>query len=113
MMRTDISIISPHDRLIIDTKFYREALAGNQGGALKFVSDNLYQIYAYLRTQEGRGENFLKARGMLLYPTVNYELNERMNIQGHEILVSTLDLAKPWELIEERLLRYVEPLIPA
>ena len=79
MMRTDISIIGrrpPHERLIIDTKYYRDALTSNRGGPLKFKTENLYQIYAYLRTQEGEGENYRNARGMLLYPTVDYELKD-------------------------------------
>ena len=113
-MRTDISIIGrhpPNNRLIIDTKYYRDALTSNRGGALKFKTENLYQIYAYLRTQEEEGDNYRNARGMLLYPTVDYELDERMDIQGHEIRVSTINLRDPWERIEERLLSYVDPII--
>lgn len=110
MMRTDISIIgrrSAHPRLIIDTKYYRDALTSNQSGPPKFNAANLYQIYAYLGTQEGEGDNYQNARGMLLYPTVEYELDERMDIQGHEIRVSTIDLTKPWEQIEEQLLGFL------
>ena len=44
---------------------------------------------------------------MLLYPTVEYELDERMDIQGHNIRVATVDLAVPWDAIEARLLSYV------
>jgi len=109
-MRTDISLIRrtpPRERFIIDTKYYREALVSNRGGALKFTSENLYQIYAYLRTQDWRGEGYLNARGRLLYPTVDQGFDEQVDIQGHNIRVSTIDLADTWEAIEARLLNYV------
>jgi len=110
IMRTDISLVRrdpPRERLIIDTKYYREALVSNRGGALKFTSQNLYQIYAYLRTQEWRGDDYRNARGMLLYPTVDRRFDEEVDIQGHNIRVSTIDLADTWEAIESRLLSYV------
>jgi 5-methylcytosine-specific restriction protein B len=97
----------PENLFIIDTKYYREALVSNRGGALKFTSENLYQIYAYLRTQEWRGEEYRNARGMLLYPTVHQGFDEQVDIQGHNIRVSTIDLADSWEAIETRLLSYV------
>ena len=110
-MKTDISIISrayPRNRFIIDTKYYREALVSNQGWLPKFRSENLYQIYAYLRTQENGTEEYRNARGMLLYPTVDRPLDEEADIQGHNIRVSTIDLSDSWEAIEARLLSFLE-----
>ena len=110
-MKTDISIIDrayPRNRFIIDTKYYREALVSNQGWLPKFRSENLYQIYAYLRTQENGTEEYRNARGMLLYPTVDRPLDEEANIQGHNIRVSTIDLSDSWEAIEARLLSFLE-----
>lgn len=109
-MRTDITItqrMSPHSRLVIDAKYYKNAFATNQFGGSKFISENLYQIYAYLRTQEHRGDNFLDAEGMLIYPTTAYDMNEAMRVQGHRIRVSTVDLSQPWQKIEERLINLV------
>ena len=110
-MTTDISIIRrthPRNRFIIDTKYYREALVSNQGWLPKFRSENLYQIYAYLRTQEDGTEEYRNARGMLLYPTVDRPLDEEADIQGHNIRVSTIDLSDSWEAIEARLLSFLE-----
>lgn len=109
-MTTDISIDSldyPWRRLIIDTKFYHNALRKGLYGGLRFIEQNLYQIYAYLRTQEEKGEAYRDARGMLLYPTTGYELDEKIQVQGHDIRIVTLNLAEPWEHIETRLLSFI------
>lgn len=111
VMKTDISIVGkqhPFPRLVIDTKYYQEALASSQYGNATFRSGHLYQMYAYLRTQEERGEAFREAQGMLLYPTVDYQLDEQFNIQGHNMRLSTIDLTDEWEQIETRLLSLVQ-----
>ncbi len=110
IMKTDISIESrkePFNKLIIDTKFYEETLTRGFGD-LKFRSDHLYQIYAYLRTQEDLGPSFRNAKGMLLYPNVGLEISEIIELQGHEIRIETIDLANDWEQIESNLLALVE-----
>ncbi len=71
-------------------------------------SQNLYQIYAYLRTQEHRSAAHAAAEGMLLYPTTRLELDEAMFVQRHRIRVATVDLSRPWPEIEERLLALAE-----
>jgi len=105
-MQTDITVTcrrAPHRRTVIDTKFYQSALASNPFGQAKFHSANLYQLYAYLRTQEERGDTYRAARGMLIYPTTDVDLDEHLQVQGHEIRIVTLDLTAPWTKIESRL----------
>lgn len=105
-MNTDITIETkalPNRRLIIDTKYYSKTLEQGPFGSPKFKTENLYQIYAYLRTQEDRGPRFRDAEGLLLYPTTQHHLDEAMDVQGHRIRVATVDLAAPWAQIEERL----------
>jgi len=68
-MCTDITIIRklpPHSRLIIDTKYSVETLVATLHSAAKFKSENLYQLYAYLRTQEDQSDAHRTAGGMLL-----------------------------------------------
>lgn len=105
-MQTDITLewSEPPRRLVIDTKYYIKMLAASPYGGLKFKSENLYQLYTYLRTQEHRGASFADAQGMLLYPTTNHQLTESMLVQGHKITVATVDLADEWEKIEDRLI---------
>ena len=109
-MKTDISItelLYPHNRLIIDTKFYQHTLTSRWESS-KLHSENLYQIYAYLRTQEDNGPSYRNASGMLLYPVVETKLNEKLHIQGHDITIATINLLDEWEVIEENLLNLIE-----
>jgi 5-methylcytosine-specific restriction enzyme subunit McrC len=109
-MRTDITITArtaPFERLVIDTKYYAKTLSASLYGTEKFRSDNLYQIYAYLRTQEQHGASHRDASGILLYPTTSRELNESMLVQGHRIRVVTVDLCQPWEKIESDIVTLV------
>jgi 5-methylcytosine-specific restriction enzyme subunit McrC len=111
-MRTDITLVGklpPHQRMIIDTKYSVQTLAAAPYGVPKFKSENLYQLYAYLRTQEHRSDAHREAAGMLLYPTTAGDVDESMRVQGHIIRVATLDLSLDWKSIESRLLDLVEP----
>jgi 5-methylcytosine-specific restriction enzyme subunit McrC len=104
-MNTDITLDWPglHRRMVIDTKYSIKTLTASPYGGPKFKSENLYQIYTYLRTQEHRSQGHLNAQGMLLYPTTSSDLHETMLVQGHKIHVATVNLAASWESIEERL----------
>jgi 5-methylcytosine-specific restriction enzyme subunit McrC len=109
-MQTDITIVEknpPHRRLIIDTKYSITTLTETPHGGAKFKSENLYQLYAYLRTQEQESEAHRRAQGMLLYPKTGLELNDAMSVQGHRMRVATVDLSQKWENIEVRLMTLV------
>jgi 5-methylcytosine-specific restriction enzyme subunit McrC len=98
-MRTDITITArtaPFERLVIDTKYYAKTLAASLYGSEKFRSENLYQLYAYLRTQEHYGASHRTASGMLLYPTTGPVLNKAMLVQGHRITVATIWSGPPF-----------------
>lgn len=101
-METDISIIGSDSYWIIDTKYYKEALSTNPYEQQRIKTANLYQLFAYLKNAPHRTSR--PPQGMLLYPTVDQELDERFSIQGHPIRVATVDLGKEWGAIEERLL---------
>ena len=93
--------------IVMDTKFYRNTLSPGQWGGWSFHRDHLYQLYAYLRTQEGLSEAHRTATGVLLYPAVNRPLSERITMQGHRFCWETIDLTQPWQWIENRLLDLV------
>ena len=105
-MQTDIIIRNEvsGQRLVIDTKFnsvttkslYREA---------SLRSNYIYQMYAYLRSQEKIDDhNSLTSTGMLLHPTVDEDLTEVVNVQGHPIWFCTVNLGESAINIRERLL---------
>lgn len=106
-MDTDVSIeekLPPYRRIVIDTKYSISTLESTQYGGKKFKSGNLYQIYAYLRTQEHLSEQHRNASGILLYPQTSGHVDSEMLVQGHSIRVATVNLADEWSNIETRLL---------
>jgi 5-methylcytosine-specific restriction enzyme subunit McrC len=95
--------------VVLDTKFTAKSLITNQWGNESFDSSHLYQLYAYLKTQEHLSEQHRQARGILLYPSVNQsEISESINLQGQTMRVATVDLTRTWQDIEHRLLGIIE-----
>lgn len=111
MMRTDVILdhASVGRRIVIDTKF-NSLLASGWYREETLRSGYIYQMYAYLRSQVGRGE-FLAdhAEGLLLHPSVGKTLDETVVIQGHSIRFSTVDLTASTPEIRLRLLEMCEP----
>jgi 5-methylcytosine-specific restriction enzyme subunit McrC len=90
--------------IVLDTKFTPNSLVRGRSEKLVFDSSHLYQMYAYLRSQEHLSETLRAASGIILYPTVQWKLSEQIELQGHSIRLETLDLSLPWKAIEARLL---------
>lgn len=94
-MITDVTISWPDRKLILDCKYYRDALVSRYD-ALRFRSGNLYQLNAYL-TNKSAEPGWEDVEGMLLYPSNGYALNRRFTLHGrHRVAVATLDLNQPW-----------------
>jgi 5-methylcytosine-specific restriction enzyme subunit McrC len=104
-MVADIVIdnMSAATRLVIDTKFANIfAKSPHRDRILK--SGYLYQIYSYVRTQEAtKDPASLTAAGMLLHPSVGYDVDEAALIQGHRIRFATVDLTRSGDEILGRL----------
>lgn len=108
-MRTDI-ILTDRDagrRIVVDTKFTSMLEVGHYREKT-LRSGHIYQIYAYLRSQEG-GEDTLAdtAVGVLLYPAVGERRQGAVVIQGHELRFAAVDLAASAREIREQLLQAV------
>lgn len=118
-MRTDIVLERPLVQgeksrflTIIDTKF-THILNPGQYGRPSLRSDYIYQIYAYLRSQESDDDpQSLSASGMLLHPSVYEDIDEAATIQGHRIRFATLNLAADSQSIRSRLLELVSVDLP-
>jgi 5-methylcytosine-specific restriction enzyme subunit McrC len=104
-MRTDIVLESSDRKIIIDAKYYSETTS-EYFGTKTFHSNNLYQVYSYLRNLEEVNSNILNrnAEGVLLYPSVNAEYDQSYLIGGHKIRLITVDLGRDWREIERRLM---------
>ena len=109
-MRTDIIIdhANAGRRIVIDTKFNSLVTRGwYREETLR--SGYVYQIYAYLRSQEGNGDPLVEnASGLLLHPSVGDMVNEAVVIQNHEIRFATVNLGATAKEIREQLLQVVE-----
>ena len=93
-MKTDIVLEHPPSarRIVVDTKF-KAILRSGRYRDKTLRSDDLYQIYAYLRSQVGRGNSLADcAEGLLLHPSVGESVDETAVIQGHRIRFATVDL---------------------
>lgn len=102
-MRVDVYLRSPQRRIIIDTKYYANALQSYRGSE-SFHSGNLYQLFSYLRNAAGGDDAFFNVEGILLYPCAGSPLNEHFVIQNHPVTIATVDLSAPWRDIKARLL---------
>lgn len=108
VMRTDVTLRSNYRTIVIDTKYYPEALAENYGQK-KIRSDRLYQLYAYLKNckaQHGLPE------GILLYPATSQPLDLAFVMGGSKMRVKTLRLDQPWQKIHAELCGLLTPSRP-
>ncbi|QYN45444.1 5-methylcytosine-specific restriction endonuclease system specificity protein McrC [Gilliamella sp. ESL0441] len=102
-MITDLIIENnkTNSRLIVDTK----CTSIFKKSSHSFITDHLYQLYAYVRSQEKIDDPLsFSASGMLLYPTVDESINEHTLIQGHQLNFSTIDLRQENMKIKDCLL---------
>jgi len=91
-------------RIIIETKFTEMLVSKRFGDGQRFKTAHLYQLYAYLRSQEQPDDpHSLRAEGLLLYPAVGQNIDEVAEIQGHLMRLATIDLAAPTSEVVERL----------
>lgn len=107
-MKTDITLDRPdRTRLIIDTKFTSALSTRTERHEPRLRSDHLYQLYAYLHTQAGRGDPSADhADGLLLYPATDHapEINVTATMHAHALRVATVDLTASPATIRDRLL---------
>ena len=104
-MQTDIVLDHPPSgrRIVVDTKFNAILTSGRHRDKT-LRSGYLYQIYAYLRSQVGRGDPLADhAEGLLLHPSAGESVDETAVIQGHPVRFATVDLAAPTSEIRARL----------
>jgi 5-methylcytosine-specific restriction enzyme subunit McrC len=93
--------------IVLDAKFTAASLVENQWGRPIYDSSHLYQMYAYLRSQEHVSEAHHTASGILLYPSAQYSFSEAIQLQQHEIRMECVDLAAPWQEVERQLVEII------
>ncbi|MCL4298453.1 MAG: hypothetical protein KJ077_22140 [Anaerolineae bacterium] len=94
--------------IILDTKFTTNSLIENRWGKSVFDSAHLYQLYAYLKTQEHLMGQYRTASGILLYPAIHSPFSEEIELQDHTLRIECIDLSAPWQNIERHLLELIK-----
>lgn len=109
-MQLDIELTSPnHRHIIIDTKF-TSVTRSNNYSRQRLKSEYIYQIYAYVRSQERHHpDGQAPAEGLMLHPSVGLHVDEELTIQGHRIRFATIDLSADTESIIRELLSAISP----
>ena len=104
-------------RIVIDTKWYKSPVSQHFGN-MTVHSGNLYQMYAYLASQDHldrdhpdrdyQGDVYRMATGILLYgQTASGAQSFQTQIDAHPFRVATLNLDQDWQAIESDLLSLV------
>ncbi len=105
-MVTDIILENKQEkrRIIIDTKFTDILISSRFDDSQSFKTGHIYQLYAYLRSQERDDDPLsLNSEGMLLYPSIHFDVDEVAELQGHFVRFVTIDLAEKTSTVVENL----------
>lgn len=108
-MKTDIIIDNAalKQRIVIDTKF-NAVLTSGWYRQETLRSGYIYQMYAYLRSQEDSTDYLDKyASGLFIHPSVGENINEYVVIQNHKIQFATVDLSASAKEIRRQLLSFI------
>lgn len=108
IMKTDITLTNVTQRIIIDTKFTPTIFKQHYLSKKDiFKTGHLYQLFTYLKNSEHELTPVNESIGILLYPTVSFDLDERYQLPGHQIQIRTINLNQAWEQIHYDLLNLV------
>ena len=104
-MKTDIILdnMLSKDRIILDTKL-KNIFQKTPFKEKSLVSENIYQLYTYLHSQQHLNKESKSLSGILLYPSFGDNVDEYAFIQGHKMRFSTVDLTRSHKEIKKRLL---------
>lgn len=113
-MRTDIELVHVFEKtkLVIDTKF-TDIFTDSQYKSELLRSGYLYQLYAYLRTQEDNlcANGICRSEGMLLHPMCGHAVDGYIDMQGHRMRFKTINLMCSPDEFEWQLLNIVCPAV--
>ena len=112
-MKTDIILehLQSGQRIVIDTKFNSITTKGWYKDET-IRSGYIYQMYAYLRSQEKDSDFSSKqASGLLLHPAIDTNVDEFVVIQGHKIRFATVDLGGKAYQIRKQLIEIAKSFL--
>ena len=99
-------VLSNHTRkIIIDTKYYEDPIPINNYGQKKFISENLFQIFSYMKNTGITEHQNLE--GILLYAAVDEDFDHQYRKDGNKISVKSINLNQDFEGIKTDLKRVI------
>lgn len=110
VMQSDIMLTYCNKTLIIDAKYYAHTTQ-NQYNTATLHSNNLYQIFAYVKNKAATSKETVS--GMLLYvlPKEDMHLDNTYMMSGNQISVKTLNLNCDFSVITHQLNTIAETFI--
>jgi 5-methylcytosine-specific restriction enzyme subunit McrC len=105
-MLTDITLQKGNKKIILDTKYYKEAFQARYDKK-KINSNNLYQLFSYLKNQETDSDLTLNCEGILLYPSIQNDFIHSFKYENHKIKIMSINLNQDWQNIRSDLLNIV------
>ena len=111
LLRMDTFLKGPEREVIIDAKYYREAMTSHRGKTA-VRSAHLFQMFAYLKNSVAVGRARETVEGLLLYPSNGLELQACYEIHGHKLHVCTVNLNQEWSGIERDLIHTLSAAAP-
>ena len=106
-MEADVVLESRRRRIVLDTKYYQQALS-NHHGVRKLRSEHLFQLLAYLRNREATSKPGPRHEGILLYPVVDEPLKVDVRLEGFSIRARGIDLGRDWRKIHTDMLALLD-----
>ena len=104
-METDICLRSNLRTIVIDAKYYKQAMSSRFGKS-SLNSSHLYQMISYLKNLSVNNKS-PKPEGIIIYPTTTTNLNEKYEIWGFKLHVVTIDLSQKTDAIRRNLLEFI------
>jgi 5-methylcytosine-specific restriction enzyme subunit McrC len=101
-MQTDITLEKENEKIIIDTKYYKETMSLNYDKE-KIKAANLYQLFSYILNQQKEDARTQNTAGILLYPTIEKEYDLHFKYKTHDLFIKTVNLNTNWRNISQRL----------
>jgi 5-methylcytosine-specific restriction enzyme subunit McrC len=105
-MLTDITLQRGNQKVIIDTKYYKEAFQ-TRYEKQKINSSNLYQLFSYLKNQENESDVTKNCQGILLYPSISNDFEYSFKYENHKIRIMSINLNQDWQNIQTDLLKII------
>ena len=110
-METDVSLSNETSKLIVECKFYESAIRTRSIGDINikgtFISNHLYQLFAYLKNLEIKDKTTLS--GLLIYPENGEKVDANYNMQGHKVSIKTVNLDSSPQEINDQMLACLAP----